>query len=272
MLGAIIGDIIGSRFEWHNVKHKEFDLFTDACTPTDDSYMTMAVAQAILDSNGEEAVLPQNTVKRMQEFGHKYPDGGYGGHFAVWLQMQDTKPYNSYGNGAAMRVSACAYAADNALDVRRLARLVTATTHNHPEGIRGAEAVVTAILTARKGGSKEDIRNVINEGYYPMNFTLDEIREDYEFNETCQETVPQAIMAFLESESFEDAIRNAISIGGDSDTLAAITGSIAEAFYGIPEEIQEQALYYLDDFQEDVLTDFYTTYGDAFPYRNILIK
>ncbi len=192
------------------------------------------------------ALLETMTIKYMQEIGRKYPYCGYGGMFGRWIFSDNPKPYNSFGNGAAMRISPVGFIANTDYEACELSKIVTSTTHNHEEGIKGAEATAVAIFMAKRGFSKEEIRHKINENYYNLNFTIDEIRDTYVFNETCQETVPQAIVAFLESTSFEDAIRIAISVGGDSDTLAAITGSIAEAYYGVPEDIKEKALTYLD--------------------------
>lgn len=192
----------------------------------------------------------------MRELGRRYPHAGYGGSFITWLRVQEPRPYYSFGNGAAMRVSPCAYGAHTLKEAKKVSRAVTAVTHDHPEGIKGAEATTVAIFMARERRSKEDIRQLISRDYYPLNFTLDEIRPTYEFDVTCQGTVPQAIVAFLESTGFEDAIRNAISLGGDSDTLAAITGSIAEAYYGIPDDIRGQALQYLDKTQKEILNRF----------------
>ena len=247
MRGAIIGDIIGSRFEWNNIHTKEFELFTPKCFFTDDSIMTLAIAQAIMDSEGDPARLGENAVRCMQEIGRPYPGSGYGGRFMQWMYSDDPQPYFSYGNGAAMRIGACAYAANSIEEVKMLSRAVTEVTHNHPEGIKGAEATAVAAFMARSGMDKARIEKMIDSEYYPMNFTLDGIRDSYYFNETCQMTVPQALKAFFESESYEDAIRNAISIGGDSDTLAAITGAVAEAYYGIPDDLKETALSYLDE-------------------------
>ena len=261
MIGAIIGDIVGSRFEFNNHRSKKFILFTDKCKVTDDSIMTLAVAKAIMEteknlklsSNSSVnnyyyyELLKSMTIRYMQEIGCKYPYCGYGGMFGRWIFSDNPKPYNSFGNGAAMRISPVGFIAAAEDEAKKLSETVTAVTHNHKEGIKGAEATVISIYLAKNGASKEDIRQKINENYYYMNLTIDAIRDTYEFNETCQVTVPQAIVAFLESNSFEDAIRTAISVGGDSDTLAAITGSIAEAYYGVPEDIKEKALTYLDE-------------------------
>ncbi len=256
MLGAIIGDIVGSRFEWDNHRSKDFELFAYNCMPTDDSVMTVAIAKALLSCEGDYSDLGEKAVYWMREIGQHYPFCGYGDRFWSWIYSDDPKPYNSYGNGAAMRVSPCGDMAGSLSEAKMLSKAVTEVTHGHPEGIRGAEAVTVAIYLARTGASTDSIRDEIIKNYYPLDFTLDGIRDTYEFNETCRETVPQAIEAFLESTGFEDAIRNAISIGGDSDTLAAITGGIAEAFYGIPDEIRKQAEDLLDPVLLKVLREF----------------
>ena len=261
MLGAIIGDIVGSRFEFDNIKTKEFELFTPECFFTDDSVMSLAVAKAIIVSKCDYSHLSDTSIKYMQSIGRNYPNCGYGGSFYHWLFHYDNpKPYNSYGNGAAMRVSACGWAANTIEEAIALSEKVTEISHNHNEGLIGAEATTVAIFMACQGKNVEEIRKHIDKNYYALDFTIDEIRNDYHFNETCQGTVPQAIMAFLESTNFEDAIRNAISIGGDSDTLAAITGSIAEAYYGIPNTIREKALAYLDKPLRQILLDFEMIY------------
>lgn len=260
MLGAIIGDIVGSRFEWNNHRDKDFELFTNGCFPTDDSIMSLAIAKAIIVSKPDFSDLSDNAVKCMQSIGRNYPDCGYGGRFYGWMFSDDPRPYNSYGNGSAMRVSAAGFAAKSLEEAKLLSKLVTEVTHNHPEGIKGAEATAVAIYMAKTGSSIFEIKDYINENYYPMNFTLDEIRDTYRFNETCQDTIPQALQAFFESSGFEDAIRNAISIGGDSDTLAAICGSVAEAYYGIPDDIRKQALTFLDKDLLKLLTLFESKY------------
>jgi ADP-ribosylglycohydrolase len=261
MIGAIIGDIAGSRFEFKNHRSKEFDLFTEKCFVTDDSVMTLAVAKAIMEAEKTQRSSPRGseydqafydllrglTVKYMQEIGCKYPTCGYGRRFFKWVFDQNPKPYDSFGNGAAMRVSPAGFAARSHSEAIDLAKAVTDVTHNHEEGIKGAEATAVAIFMARNGCPQKDIRKKIHDDYYPLDFCIDEIRVSYRFDETCQGTVPQAIEAFLESTSFEDAIRTAISLGGDSDTLAAITGGIAEAYYGVPEDIEARARGYLDD-------------------------
>ena len=262
MLGAIIGDIAGSRFEWHPIKRKDFKLLShiEGCRPTDDSVMTLAIAKAILDCEGNFTNLAQMAVKRMQEMGRFYSGAGYGGRFETWIWAKDPQPYFSFGNGAAMRVSPCAYAARSMEEAIELSRKVTAVTHNHPEGLKGAEAVTAAIYMALHGKRIPEIREYMNAHYYSMQFTLEDIRDDYHFDVTCQGSVPQAIMAFLESTDYEDAVRNAISLGGDSDTQAAIAGSIAEGYYGISEEIRRLGLGFLDEEMAEIVNQFEAKY------------
>lgn len=260
MLGTIIGDIAGSRFEWHNHKSKDFELFTYKCHPTDDSIMSLAVANAILASKNDYSDLAVNVVEQMQAIGRQYPHCGFGGYFARWVQSDHPAPYNSFGNGSAMRISPAGFAADSLEEAIRLVHAITAVTHNHPEGIKGAEAAAVAIYMAKRGTSLPEIKEYIDKNYYPMNFTLEEIRPGYSFDVSCQGSVPQAFMAFFESTGFEDAIRNAISIGGDSDTIAAICGGMAEAYYGIPANIRKQALTFLDEKLLQILTAFEDKY------------
>ena len=243
MIGAIIGDIIGSVYEWNNIKTKDFPLFSSECTFTDDTVMTIAIAEGLMKGGNAEEF-----IAAMKKYGSLYPNAGYGSRFGSWLFSEDVNPYNSWGNGSAMRVSSVAWMFDSLQEVEKYAEVSAAVTHNHPEGIKGAQAAAAAIFLAREGKTKDEIKAYIVSNYgYDLSRTLDEIRPSYRFNESCQETVPQAIIAFLESVDFEDAIRNAISMGGDSDTLAAITGSIAEATYGIPEEIKDKVLSILDE-------------------------
>lgn len=256
MLGVMIGDVVGSLFERHNCKSKNFKFFIPGSRATDDTVMSLAVAAALLDTNGKEADLTRHAVARMQEMGRCYPSAGYGGNFFRWIFKTNPQPYNSWGNGAAMRVAPCAYAATSIEEVKRLSQIVTEVTHNHPEGIKGAEAVAIAIYLARTGSRKEEIREVILRDYYKIDFTIDSIRDSYFFDVSCQGSVPQALQAFFESTDFEDAIRNAISIGGDSDTIAAITGGVAEAYYGVPAELRTKVLGYLDAKQMDIFTRF----------------
>ena len=256
MIGAIIGDIVGSRFEWNNHKSKDFELFTPACEPTDDSIMTLAVAKALISCKSDHTDLGDKAVYWMRRIGRRYPYCGYGGRFYEWMYSDDPRPYHSFGNGAAMRVSACGFIAGSLDEAKQLSKSVTEVTHDHAEGIKGAEATAAAIYLARTGKTLDEIRREVQENYYPLNFTLDDIRDTYHFNETCQGTVPQAIEAFLESTGFEDAIRNAISVGGDSDTLAAITGGIAEAYYGVPDDIRRAAEKYLGPELLSILREF----------------
>ena len=261
MIGAILGDVVGSRFEFDNHKSKDFQLFHRDCDFTDDSVMTLAVAKA-LTTYGKPVDyehFKKHLVKVMHQVGRKYPDCGYGGRFYLWMMMNATKPYNSFGNGSAMRVSPVARVAESLEECEALAAATAQVSHDHPEGIKGAVAVAGAIYLARTGHSKEEIRDYVSR-YYTIDFTLDEIREDYDFYEICQKSVPQALEAFFESTDFEDAIRCAISIGGDSDTIAAITGGIAEAFYGIDEDLRETALSFLDPALLEIVTQFENTF------------
>lgn len=231
LLGALAGDIIGSVYEFSSQKKYDFPLFRKSSKITDDSVLTLAVADAIVNKH--------SYLECIREYALAYPDSGFGGYFREWMYSNDPRPYNSFGNGSAMRVSAVGWAFKTVEEVLREAEKSAVVTHNHPEGIKGAQAIAMSIFLARKGESKEKIKQeIISRFGYNLDETIDEIRPSYKFNETCQETVPQAIIAFLESQDFEDAIRTAISLGGDADTLAAITGSIAEVYYGgIPEEI-----------------------------------
>lgn len=260
MIGAIIGDIVGSRFEWNNNKSKDFEFLTYKCFFTDDTVMTLAVCDALMKSNGDTKVLSEIAIKSMQYIGRQYPECGYGGSFHRWVFSNSPFPYNSYGNGAAMRVSACGYVGRSIEEVIALSRAVTEITHNHPEGIKGAEATAVAVFLARTGRSMLEIQDYIVKHYYKIGFTLDSIRDDYEFDVTCQGTVPQAMEAFFESTNFEDAIRNAISLGGDSDTLAAITGAVAEAYYGVPATLRKHALTFLDGYLMKILLEFENRY------------
>ena len=236
MYGAFIGDIVGSKYEFNNIKTKDFPLFSPGCDYTDDSIMTAAVAQAILCTAREDCGdFSRVLVETMQDFGRRYPHptGAYGGRFADWLRRENPAPYGSYGNGSAMRVSPCALAAVTLEEALELARVSAAVTHDHPEGIKGAEAVAAALFLAKTGASKAEIRQYVDTHFYPLDFTLDSIRADYRFDVSCQGSVPQAIVAFLESADFEDAVRSAVSIGGDCDTTGAMAGSIAWTYYTV---------------------------------------
>ena len=274
MIGAIVGDIVGSRFELTNATTFDFDLFSPKCHFTDDTVMTLAIASALQRSLGSVAdtslqsntalytTLATEAIQAMRHLGQLYPDCGFGASFRKWLRSPQPQPYNSCGNGAAMRVSACAYAAATFEDVKDLSTAVTAVSHNHPEGLKGAEATAVAIFLARQGYSKEQLRSYLSAHYYPLNFTLEQLRPHYHYDATCQGSVPQALQAFFEGEDFVDTLRKAVYLGGDSDTIAAIAGSIAEAFYGgVPEEICTTACGFLDQRLMRILLDF----EEAFP-------
>jgi len=233
MIGAIAGDIAGSIYEFHPEKREDIPLFTKTSFFTDDTVMTVAAAEAILQQKSyRECYLV---------FGKRHPHAGYGGMFAQWLLSPNPKPYNSYGNGSAMRVSAVGWAFDTLDEVLAEAEKTAVPTHNHPEGIKGAQATALAVLMARKGSSKEDIRSEISRRFdYDLSRTVESIRPGYSFNETCQQTVPEGIIAFMDADSYEDTLRKAISLGGDADTLACVAGGIAEAFYGgVPQSVLE---------------------------------
>ena len=263
MFGAMIGDIVGSRFEFRQTDTKDFELFHPKCSITDDTVLTAAIAKAVMESPDDYEQLSMLAVHYMREIGGNYPPGIYGGMFREWLESENPQPYGSFGNGAAMRVSPCAWAAKSLKDAIALSRAVTVVTHDHPEGIKGAEATTVAIYLARKGKSKRKIRQYISKHYYPLDYTLESIRGHYGFDDTCQGSVPHAILAFLESESFEDAIRNAVALNGDSDTIAAIAGSIAEAYYGIPNELIGQAMTYLPEPLMEIAEDFRKAYQEG---------
>lgn len=246
MIGAVIGDVVGSRFEFRNHKDKEFPLFTQSCKCTDDTIMTAAIALAVMDHKEHNRPLDEAAVYWMRKVGQPFKKAGYGGRFAQWMYSENPRPYNSWGNGAAMRVSACAWAAESMQEALLMSDKVTGVTHNHPEGLKGAAATTAAIFLARQQKSKEEIKKYIEKTFsYFFDFTIDEIRPTYRFNETCQGTVPQALECFFESEDFEDCLRLAISVGGDSDTLAAIACSVAEAYYGVPWNLKLEVDKYL---------------------------
>lgn len=255
MLGAIAGDIIGSVFEYRPLKSSEFTLFSSRSYFTDDTVLTVAVADCILNKKGYAAAF--------KEYGSRYPYAGYGGKFVNWLENDDDAPYFSYGNGSAMRVSPVGFAFTTIEDVLREAESSAAVTHNHPEGIKGAQAVASAIFLSRQGESKQKIRDyLIKKFNYNLNQTLDEIRPGYRFDETCAGSVPQSIIAFLESVDFESAVRNAVSLGGDSDTMACIAGGIAQAFYrGVPDDIVKEVRHILKNDLLEVVDEFIARYG-----------
>jgi ADP-ribosylglycohydrolase len=250
MIGAIAGDIIGSIYEGRPIKTTEFPLFHPRAHPTDDTVLTVALADSILNE--------KDLVCCLKDYVYRYPDAGYGGSFFRWAMSLSTSPYSSWGNGSAMRVSPIGFAYDSLEEVLRKAEASAAVTHNHPEGIKGAQATAAAIYLGRTGKAKPEIRTYVEATFgYDLRQTLDDIRPTYQFDVSCQGTVPPAIIAFLESTDFEDAIRKAISLGGDSDTLACITGGIAHAFYGgVPASIQAQVLARLDGHLARVTREF----------------
>lgn len=268
MMGAIVGDIIGSVYENENVKTTEFPLFSRFSRFTDDTVLTVAVADAILNRQThrikyiEDRRNRQLYALKLKEYGRRFPNAGYGQMFNDWMRSTSTRGYRSYGNGSAMRVSPVAYAFDTLEAVLHEAKLSASVTHNHPEGIKGAQAVASAIFLARIGQDKRHIQNFVQARFgYNLTKSLDEIRPTYQFDNSCKGSVPQAIIAFLESTDFEDAIRKAISLGGDSDTIAAITGSIAEAYYkNIPDTILDKVNLILDFGLQRVIQTFNQRY------------
>ena len=263
MYGAILGDIIGSPYEFdRGNKSKDFPIFSRNSKFTDDSVMTLAVADAFLSiaPNTDDADIRRRLIQSMQFYGQTFPHAGYGGMFRRWLKDPNPQPYGSYGNGSAMRVSSAAWLFGDLETVRHMARLSAEVTHNHPEGIKGAEATASAIYLARTGSTKAEIKAYIETNFhYDLSRSCDEIRPTYRHVESCQETVPEAITAFLEGDSFEDVIRTAVSLGGDCDTLTCIAGSMAEGFYGIPEELKQQCWEHLPENLRKVLQRFEET-------------
>ena len=253
MVGAIIGDVIGAPYEFDNIKTKDFPLFNKLSIFTDDTVMTICIGKALIlwDRQGTVDEFKEIIIDTMHKYGELYPDCGFGGRFEDWVLSKSRKPYNSCGNGSAMRVSYVAWFAKSLKECEQLAKASAEVTHNHPDGIKGACATAAAVYLARVGKSKDEIKKYVEDNYYKISFTLDEIRPNYEFVEVCNGTVQPAVEAFLESSSFEDAIRCAVSIGGDSDTIAAITGSIAEAYYGIDDDLKQTGLSFLDNFLLD---------------------
>ena len=259
MIGAILGDIIGCPYEFDmGDQTKDFPLFSEDSQFTDDTVMTIAVAEAFLGAPEDENVIRQRLIHSMQNWGRRYPDESYGVRFRSWLYSRNPQPYNSFGNGSAMRVAPVAWLFDDLDTVRRMARISADVTHNHPEGIKGAEATASAIFLARTGHSKAAIKAYIeSQFHYDFSRTCDEIRPTYHHVESCQETVPEAITAFLEGESFEDVIRTAVSLGGDCDTLTCIAGAIAEGFYGVPEELKQECMARIPATFRDILAQVY---------------
>ena len=261
MYGAMLGDIIGSRFEFdRGRKTKEFALFTKESRYTDDSVMTVAVAEALMNAawgKGRESEVKEELIYSMKEWGHRIPDAGYGGMFYRWLFTDTSEPYGSFGNGSAMRVSPVGWLYSTLERTREVARWTAEVTHNHPEGVKGAESVAAVIFLARTGHRKDEIREyVIREFGYDLSRTCDEIRPGYHHVETCQQTVPEAITAFLEGEDFEDVIRTAVSLGGDCDTLTDIAAAMGEAYYGCPEQLKKECEKRIEPEMKDVLDRF----------------
>jgi ADP-ribosylglycohydrolase len=255
MLGAIAGDVIGSVHEGACTKTKDFPLLTPASRFTDDTVLTAAVADCLMHG--------RDYVDALHDYFHAYPNAGYGSTFWLWAKSRRREPYNSWGNGSAMRVSPVAYAGTTLDEVLAEAKRSAEVTHDHAEGIRGAQAVAAAVFLARTGGTKEQIRRYIEERFaYFLDETLDELRPTYRFDASCQWSVPQSIIAFLESTEYEDAVRNAISLGGDADTMACIAGAIAEAYYGgVPAAIAKAVLERLDDRLRSIVRKFGERYG-----------
>ena len=260
MYGAILGDMIGSPYEFDKSKKtKEFPLFIPRSRYTDDSAMTIAVAEALLDTLGKDREARKEAlVRSMQKWGRRYPDAGYGGRFYDWLYARNPQPYNSWGNGSAMRVSSAGWLFDTLEETRQAAADTACVTHNHPEGIKGAEATASVIWMARNGWDKAKIRQYVEKEFYSLKKTCDQIRPTYDFDVSCQGTVPQAITAFLEGKDFEDVIRTAVSLGGDCDTLTCIAGGMAEAMYGpVPEYLKDECRRRLEPDMVKVLDRLY---------------
>ena len=253
IIGAIAGDIIGSPYEFHSIKSKEFDLFSKRSIFTDDTVMTLAIANWLCVNKDSKSVL----INNLKYFGNYYPNAGYGARFMDWLHHDSPKPYGSWANGSAMRVSPCAWVGDSLEEVQNLAYKSAVVTHNHPEGIKGALATADAIYLARIGAKKSEIKDHIEVRYdYDLSFEVDDIRPFYSFDVSCAGSVPESIICFLEAKDFEDTIRNAVSLGGDADTQAAIAGSIASAYWEIPDNIAYKAINRLDYDLLNVLIEF----------------
>ena len=266
MYGAIFGDVIGSRFEFdRGGKTKDFKLFTEQDGFTDDTAMTIAVGEALMnagiDASADE--IKKCVIRSMRDWGHKYPDAGYGGRFWEWLfNGREPKPYGSYGNGSAMRVSAVGWLYDSLERTREVARATAEVTHNHPEGIKGAECTAAVMFMGRTGSPKEEIRMYVTKEFgYDISETLNQMRERHEHVESCQDSLPKALRSFFDGDSYEDVVRNAVSLGGDTDTLAAIAGAMAEAFYGMPVSIMEEGMTYIPEDMKDVLGRFIEMIG-----------
>ena len=257
IIGAISGDIIGSTREWHAIKTKDFHLFTPKSGFTDDTIMTLAIAKWLCEGKTSKDVL----IKNLKCFGNKYPHGGYGGMFKKWLSQESPEPYGSWANGSAMRVSPCAWVAESLEEAQNLARISAIVTHDHPEGVKGALATSDAIYLARMGATQDEIREHVEVRYgYDLNRTVDEIRPHYSFDVSCAGSVPESIICFLDAKNFEDTIRNAVSLGGDADTQAAIAGSIAAAYWDVPPNIAYKTIHRLDYFLLNTFIEFEEKY------------
>ena len=253
IIGTICGDVIGSVYEFNSIKTKDFELFTRGSTFTDDTVMTLAIANWLIRDKTSERVL----IEELQNFGNRYINAGYGRMFLNWLREENPKPYGSWANGSAMRVSPCAWVADSLEEAQDLAYKSAVVTHDHPEGIKGALATVDAIYLARIGASKEEIKDHVETRYeYNLDRSVDRIRQYYRFDVSCAGSVPESIICFLEADDFEDTIRNCVSLGGDADTQAAIAGGIASAYWDVPNDIVDNTVNRLDNFLLDVLIDF----------------
>lgn len=273
MFGTIIGDIAGSYYEVHNIKTKKFKFMDKKNSSfTDDTVATLAIAKSLLECEGNYEHLKEYTINNLVKIGRNHSQCGFGADFFKWIIKDDHKPYNSYGNGAAMRVGVCGIVANSIEQAKMFAKIVTEISHNHPEAMKATECISVVVYMAKNGVSKEEIKKCINDNYYDINFTLDEIRDKYDFNITCQGSVPQALEAFLESKSFEDAIRNAISIGGDSDTIAAITGVIAGVYYGIPRNFIKKAMNFFDVNYDLDLMEIINNFEEKYPTKLILFN
>ena len=277
MIGALIGDIVGSRFEFNNYRHKSFAFFADSCRFTDDSVMSLALCDSLLACGGDYSDLSARAVQSMQEVGRCYPFCGYGGRFRSWMFSVDPQPYNSWGNGSAMRVSGAGWLYDTLARTREVAKATAEVTHNHPEGIKGAECTAAVMFLARTGVSKENIKEyVVNEFGYDVSKTVDELRPLHHHEESCMDALPKALVSFFEGESYEDVVRNAVSLGGDTDTIAAIAGAMADAMYGVPAGILAKGGRYLESDMLEVCNAFHDFIkGETEPDRyknNIYIK